>query len=348
MMNMHQYYQYRPEDSGAVSKEPSPHTAADEEKHHPLRRFLVRLAVILVVVLVVLAILVGGAYAYVTQIPVANTDGRTNVVILGVDEAAQLSDTIMIASIRHGSGQTPEVAMVSVPRDLYLNVPQHGDHKINAAYALGENQDKASGGAELTTQTIEQQFELPVHYYAAIEFESFKEIINAVGGVTVDVETAIDDPYYPASGNAGHEPFHIEAGKQHLDGERALKYARSRKTTNDFDRSYRQQQVMLAVRDKLMGNDVAPIDISRALNLYRAVGEHVDGNMSRVEMLRLAYTLRNVDTSGAGQYVLSSSNLLTSTSGGRLVPRSGDFQELQEFLDNLFSEPQVEEFKPRF
>jgi LCP family protein required for cell wall assembly len=344
---MHQYYQYRPEDSGAVSNQPSSPTTADEPKHHPLRRFLVRLAIILVVVLVILAVLLGGVYAYVTQIPVANTDGRTNVVILGVDEAAQLSDTIMIASIRHGSGQPPEVAMVSVPRDLYLNVPQHGHHKINAAYALGENQDKANGGAELTTQTIEQQFELPVHYSAAIEFESFKEIINAVGGVTVDVETAIDDPYYPAPGNAGHEPFHIEAGKQHLDGERALKYARSRKTTNDFDRSYRQQQVMLAVRDKLLSGG-APIDISRALNLYRAVGEHVDGNMSRVEMLRLAYTLRNVDTSGAGQYVLSSSNLLTSTSGGRLVPRSGDFQQLQDFLDNLFSEPQVEEFKPRF
>ncbi|PSO45564.1 hypothetical protein BRC21_00005, partial [Candidatus Saccharibacteria bacterium SW_7_54_9] len=225
---------------------------------------------------------------------------------------------------------------------------QHGDQKINAAYALGENQNKAGSGAELTVETIQQQFELPVHYYAAIEFESFKEIINAIGGVTVDVETAIDDPYYPAPGNAGHEPFYIEAGKQHLDGERALKYARSRKTTNDFDRSYRQQQVMLAVRDKLLGNGGVPVDISRALNLYRAVGEHVDGNMSRVEMLRLAYTLRNVDTTGAKQYVLSSSNFLTSTSGGRLAPRDGDFRQLQDFLDNLFSEPGVEEFQPRF
>ncbi|PSO43008.1 hypothetical protein BRC19_03065 [Candidatus Saccharibacteria bacterium QS_5_54_17] len=348
MTDMHQYYQYRPDDSGAVSNQPTPHNGSHEEKHHPLRRFLVWLAIILVVVLVVLAVLLGGVYAYVTQIPVANTDGRTNVVILGVDEAAQLSDTIMIASIRHGSGQPPEVAMVSVPRDLYLNIPQHGDHKINAAYALGENQDNEGGGAELTVKTIEQQFELPVHYYAAIEFESFKEIINAVGGVTVDVKTAIDDPYYPAPGNAGHEPFHIEAGKQHLDGERALKYARSRKTTNDFDRSYRQQQVMLAVRNKILGTGGADIDISRALNLYRAVGEHVDGNMSRLEMLRLAYTLRNVDTSGTGQYVLSSSNLLTSTSGGRLVPSGGDFQQVQEFLDNLFSQPRVEEFQPRF
>lgn len=342
-----QYYNYRPGDSGAVSNEPRSSRPAETGKHHPWRRLLKRALLALVIVILVLAALLGGAYVYVTQTPIENTDGRTNIVILGVDEAAQLGDTILVASIRQRPQGPPEMAMVSIPRDLYVDVPGHGGHKINAAFALGENSDSAAG-AGLTVDTIEREFDLPIHYYAALDFKAFKKIVNAVGGVRIDVETAIDDPFYPAPGYDGYDPFHINTGTHHLDGERALKYARSRKTTNDFDRAYRQQQVVLAVRDKLLDSGISLTNVSRVPDLLRVVNAQVDSNMNQLEMLRLAYALRNVETDSVPQYVLDTTNFLTSTSGGRLVPRDGDFQEIQQFLDSIFTQESVSEFERRF
>lgn len=302
-----------------------------------------------VVSVVVLLFLVGGVYTYVARASIGNTDGRTNIAILGVEETAQLSDAIMVLSIQDNPSGPSQAALVSIPRDLSVEIPEHGQHKINAAYSLGERTGYPGGGAGLTAATIEHEFDLPVHYHATLNFDGFKEIVNAAGGVEVEVESAIDDPYYPAPGYDGYDPFSIQEGLQHMDGETALKYARSRKTTNDFDRSYRQQQVLLALRDKLLGPHGYPENYLTTIRFLSVVDSHVDTNATKLELATIVYKLRGVEVESIPRYVIDTTNFLTSPSGSSaLVPRTGDFEEIRRFLEDIFQQQSVEEFSRQF
>lgn len=346
---MKHYYHYRPENTGQSSVGRSERADNTSARRSFWRNAFKRLLPVIGILLLAFVIVLPGMYLYITRTALDNTDDRTNILILGVDEIAQLSDTILIASIRDNDEDSAEVALVSIPRDLYVDVPEFGGNKINAAYALGENNDYPGGGAGLTADTIENQFDTPIHYYAALDFEGFEQMINSVGGVTIDVETAIDDPHYPAPNYDGYDPFSIEAGTHHMDGETALKYVRSRKTTNDFDRAYRQQQVLLALRDRVFESGILPLNIPRVFNLVRVTETQLDSDMHRLEMLKLTYTLRNAETETIPRYVIDTSNLLTSSpSHGALVPRDGDFQEVQQFLEEVFTQQSVKEFKRQF
>lgn len=343
---MDHYYHYRPHKADQNGNQ-KPKDQPTEDRRPP-RRILKKVLIGLGILVLIAAVLLGGAYVYITQGSIRNTDGRTNILILGADEVAKLSDTIMIASVREKPDGSSETVLVSIPRDLYVDVPGHGGSKINAAYALGENNDYTGGGPGLTADTVESEFGIPIHYYASLDFQGFKEIIDAAGGVEVEVQTPINDPYYPASGYDGYDPFSIEKGTHTLDGETALKYARSRKTTNDFDRAYRQQQVVLALRDKVISPD-GTRDYTKIRRVLRAFQVHVDTNFTRLEMLALAHKLRNMEGGNVPQYVIDTTNFLTSSpQHSALVPRSGDFEEIQQFLDSVFTQESVSEFKQQF
>lgn len=298
---------------------------------------------------VVLLLLAAGVYTYVTRAGIDNATGRTNIAILGVEETAQLSDAIMVLSIQDNPEGPSRAALVSIPRDLSVEIPEHGRHKINAAYSLGERTGYPGGGSGLTAATIEQEFDLPIHYHATLNFDGFKEIINTAGGVDVEVESAIDDPYYPAPGYDGYDPFSIQEGLQHMDGDTALKYARSRKTTNDFDRSHRQQQVLLALRDKLLGPHGYPENYLTTIRFLGVVDNHVDINATKLELATIVYKLRGVEVESIPRYVIDTSNFLTSPSGSSvLVPRTGNFEDIRRFLDDIFQQQSVEEFSRQF
>ena len=166
-----------------------------------------------------------------------------NILLLGVDSWDTLSgrsDAIVMLSV---DMERERVLLTSVPRDLRVNLdglPQ--PQRINAAYA--------HGGADLARAKLEHVLDVDIPYYAVVNFSGFARIVDTLGGVTIDVPTDIIDMQFPAADGINYEPFEIKAGVHHFDGETALKYARTRKSspTGDFGRMYRQQQVMHALK----------------------------------------------------------------------------------------------------
>lgn len=178
-------------------------------------------------------------------------EGRINLLLLGVGgeghDGGGLTDTIIIMSLKP---QTKETALISIPRDLYVEVEGTDIRgKINALKAQGDARTERNG-SELLRQEVEKLSGLPIHYYAQLDFAGFTKAVDAVGGIDVYLEKAIDDPLYP-NFTHGYDPFQIAAGWHHLDGATALKVVRSRHGSSDFDRSARQQEVIKAFRQKV-------------------------------------------------------------------------------------------------
>jgi LCP family protein required for cell wall assembly len=180
-----------------------------------------------------------------------------NVLLVGVDRRPDLeegvrSDTLIVV---HVDPQQGWAGMLSIPRDSVADIPNLGPQKINAAYAYGFNHaaeiygqgtDPAGGGGALAAQTVEGFLGLKVDYIAQIDFGGFERVVDVLGGVTIDVPQPLLDPNYPTA-DYGYERLYIPAGLQVLDGPTALRYARSRHSSSDFDRSRRQQQVLRAI-----------------------------------------------------------------------------------------------------
>ncbi|RJO61416.1 LytR family transcriptional regulator [candidate division WS5 bacterium] len=263
-------------------------------------------------------------------------EGRINILLLGMGgenhPGGTLTDTIMVASIKP---DTKEVAMLSIPRDLYVEVDGHGEDKINAAHALGEQKGSGEGMA-LAAETVSKTLDIPIHYTVRVDFEGFSKIIDAVDGVDVDVKEDLYDPYYPDGGS-----YYVEAGQHHMNGEEALKYARSRKTTSDFDRAKRQQQIMGAVKAKVLTADTL-LNPTKMGEILGALGDHIKTDMQVWEGQRLAQMFKDVDQGKIISRVLDNSDdgpLVSSNAYGAyvLLPRSGNFEEVQNIAKNIFT-----------
>jgi LCP family protein required for cell wall assembly len=194
---------------------------------------------------------------------------RTSILILGKGgqnhDAPDLTDTIIFASVSH---ETPSVTMISLPRDIWIPELRA---KLNSTYYWG-NEKEESGGLKLTKSSVEKIIGQPVQYGIVVDFEGFKGIIDVMGGIEVNVETVFVDEKYPIPGREDdecggdleykcrYETIKFERGKQLVDGEMALKFARSRNAEGDegtdFARAIRQQKVLSAVKDKAMSREI--------------------------------------------------------------------------------------------
>jgi LCP family protein required for cell wall assembly len=184
---------------------------------------------------------------------------RVNILLLGVDqrrteEGPWRSDTMIIATV---DPKTMTAGAISIPRDLYVEIPGYGDRRINMAHFLGDAYDYPGGGPGLAMKTIEHNLGIPVHYYVRVDFQGFRDIIDYLGGITIDVEEEIWDYKYP-DGQLGYTTVHIPKGRQLMNGRTALQYARTRHGGTDFDRLRRQQQVLMAIRDRALRLDLLP------------------------------------------------------------------------------------------
>jgi len=195
---------------------------------------------------------------------IKSTKGRTNILLLGIPgghhAGKDLTDTLIFFSIDRRSGAS---LMLSLPRDIWIDSMKA---KINTAYHYGEEK-KVGGGLSLVKKVVSEVTGQPIHYAVLLDFSGFVKAIDALGGVEVEVKEGFTDNRYPLPGKENdnchgdstyqcrYERLHFEAGWQHMDGERALKYARSRYSVGDegtdFARSRRQQRVLLAVRRKI-------------------------------------------------------------------------------------------------
>ncbi len=212
--------------------------------------------------------------------PLWDGTSRLNVLLLGSDRRPQEmsehpwgnSDTIILVSVDPG---LQGAAMISVPRDLYLDIPGVGPEKINAAYR--------EGGPQLAIRVVSTLLGQPIHRWASIDIETFGRLIDAIGGVVVDVERPIRDDQYPTMDYSTRRIF-IPAGLQWLDGERALWYARSRHEYNDFDRAARQQRLLLAIKERARD----PAMLSRLPSIAGMLASAVQTDITPREALALA------------------------------------------------------------
>jgi polyisoprenyl-teichoic acid--peptidoglycan teichoic acid transferase len=221
---------------------------------------------------------------------------RVTVLFLGIDqrcdeEGPTRTDSIMLLTV-DPIGLSG--AVLSVPRDLWVEIPGFGVDRINQAHYLGEVYDYPGGGPALAVDTIEGAIGVRVNYFVTINFDAFVKIIDLIGGIEIDVPEEIDDPLYPDN-CYGYDPFYMAAGKQQMDGYLALKYARTRVTFGgDVDRAGRQQEVALAVREKIMRINMLPQLIARAPELWYTLQDNVRTDMSIDEALQLALLVQEI------------------------------------------------------
>ncbi len=317
----------------------------EEVEHEKRKEFWKRVAVIVGAIVCAIAVLifivrmlillnVVGVQSFLS---VAAADlpedelGQTNILLLGqgdeTHDGVDLTDTMMIASI--DARGTKSAVLLSIPRDLYMyNVPGVHNGRINELYRNTKEGLKRKGmkEAEASQQAMKNiagiigdLVGLKIQHVVRVDFVGFVQAVDKIGGVTVDVPYQIVDREYPDARGDGYQTFMITAGPHQLDGETALKYARSRHTTSDFGRSARQQQLIAALAEKMKseGTLTSP---STILGLIQIAGKHVETTMSFGEILALAKAGKSLDKANMINVQLSDQNGLY---GG--VPQSGGF-----------------------
>ncbi|MGD2079257.1 MAG: LCP family protein [Chloroflexota bacterium] len=212
---------------------------------------------------------------------------RRNILVMGIDRRPgepfiSRTDTMMLVSIDPESDQ---VSILSIPRDLYVVIPGRGQERINTAFVYGSTGNNPAGGAQLAMQTVEYNLGVPVHDYVLVDFSAVTKGIDAIGGIDIQVPYDIYDPTFPDM-DYGFDPLYIPAGLQHLDGATALKYARTRHQDNDFLRAQRQQQVVMAVRQKVLGLGLPEL-LRRSPALYQQLSDGVRTDLSLDEIIGL-------------------------------------------------------------
>ncbi len=217
-----------------------------------------------------------------TPLPlIEQPEGVVNIVLLGTDAGGALTDVMVVASV---NPEGPYVSLLSIPRDFYAWIPTYGFGKINTANSRGRNYP--GGGPALVKATIEYNLGIPIDYYALVHFNGFISIVNALDGINVPVECELHDTFPdPANPEQGID-IDLYPGMQHLDGQYALWYVRSRKgistrdvygvsTTSDFDRNRRQQQVLRAIYSRILSTDA----LGRVPELWGAFQETVETDL---------------------------------------------------------------------
>ncbi len=270
-------------------------------------------------------------------------EDRMNFLLLGIrgigdDNGGMLTDSIMIVSYKKSTGQ---VALISIPRDLYLKMPGEKFYeKINSAYVSGEK--LYGNGLDYSKKTIGFITGLYVDHAVAVDFQAFESVIDTLGGISIHLDQPfIEDKQWWCDENGENcKKFVIPAGDQVLDGETALLYVRSRFSSNDFDRARRQQQVMLAVKDKLLSLD-ALTNPKIINNLFNIVADNVKIDTMPWKFPSLINLAAKADAENIIRKVFDTSEdgLLEETQKDGiyvLIPKQGNFSEIRKTCQQIF------------
>ncbi len=272
-------------------------------------------------------------------------DDRINILLLGIGgpghDGPYLSDTNIILSIKPS---TKEIALISIPRDLGVNLEEHGIRKINAADAFGEAQAPGAGG-EYARQIFAKNFGLDIPYYARVDFKAFQEIVDEVGGVTVNVPRTFSDSEFPGE-NYSYRTISFNAGLQAMDGATALDFARSRHGNNgegsDFSRSRRQQIILSALKEKLLsfGTYTNPVHVQ---NILTSLSNHISTNLNFGQLMYLANLAKSADKNLKTLVIDNGTNgflksYIAESGAFMLGPTTGNFDQINLAIKNVFEE----------
>ncbi|MFW5720004.1 MAG: LCP family protein [Candidatus Dojkabacteria bacterium] len=286
-------------------------------------------------------------------------EGRTNILLAGVDfrtnNPTYLTDTIILFSYHH---ERNEAIQISFPRDLYVSYELDGiarASKINSVFheavALHEDIDSGINPAfEALGGVLEDLTGLPLHYGVMVNFQAFKDVIDKIGGITVNVERSFTDYQFPNNTDSGYITVSFEEGEQTMDGETALQFARSRKAANeegsDFARARRQQQVIEAIKEKIISSGLIS-QISLANELLSILSDNV--RFYNVKDTDISYVLKSRDllqNSTLGSFVLDPNfgsyvnQLLVEGNEQNnyiVTPRGGSYETVQETVQYYLS-----------
>ena len=285
------------------------------------------------------------------------TNERTNVVLFGISggthEGYNLTDTILVVSLRLSNQDS---VMISVPRDIWI--PSFKD-KINAAYKYGEEKTPGSGGLTLAKAVVEEVVGIPIHYALLIDFSGFTELVDALGGIEVNVAETFTDTRYPIAGretdlcsgdqeyNCRYETVTFTQGTEHMNGERALKYVRSRhaegESGTDFSRGQRQQAVLVAVKNQVLSRQLLT-DRTKVSTLLPLVNKTITTDMLLGEEAIFGRTLltntQSIRQAALTQYEPEKEKpgLLINPPQWQynglwvLAPKQGDFSQIHEYV----------------
>jgi LCP family protein required for cell wall assembly len=273
--------------------------------------------------------------------------GRTNFLVLGIPGGGHpgkdLADTIMFVSVEN---QTGETLILSLPRDIWITPLRT---KLNSVYHY-----EGLGGTKKIVGEILGQ---PINYGVLIDFDVFTEIIDVLGGVEIEVERTFDDYQYPIAGKENdecggdpefkcrYEHLHFEAGKQGMDGKRALKYIRSRyaegEEGTDFARSQRQQRLLLAIKNKILSPRFF-LNPQKAVQLIKVVGLNIKtdilpqnyGDLAKIALRFRAKNLK-MEVLNEGYLITPPPSKIKYDNQWVLVPKGGDWREVQEYVSRL-------------
>lgn len=284
--------------------------------------------------------------------------GRVNILLLGRGggnhDGPDLTDSMMLASVDPVNHTT---TLISLPRDLWVNVPNQGDMKINAAWETGEfkylgkiapgsTDPKAiRAGFDMADQTVEAVMGISIDYNIIVDFQAFQQAVDTIGGVNVNVPTDLVDP--TMAWENGNNPLLAKAGQDEFDGKQALVYVRSRETTSDFARAQRQRDVLLALKSKVdtLGTLSNPLKISGLMGDFSS---NVQTDLSLKDASRLYSILKNVN----GAKITSTGLDQAPTPyvvGGNLngqsmvLPKAGlfNYTDIQQFVRGQLKDPYI-------
>lgn len=289
------------------------------------------------------------------QVLAGQKDERINILLLGQGgpghDGPYLTDTILLTSL---DTKNKKVAFTSIPRDLFVNIPDLGYRKINSANSIGETKQAGLGPA-YATNVVQKTFDIEIPYYILVDFKAFEEIIDVVGGVDIQVDKSFTDAEYPIPGkedalpvSARYKILNFTAGPKHMDGQTALEFIRSRHGNNgegsDFARSKRQQKVILALKQKVLsaGTLLNPIKINEILN---SLESHITTNLQFADIIAFLKLSREFDTQNIISLTLDNSPTgflkdgYSSDGAYILQPKTGNFNDISLAIKNIFTAP---------
>jgi LCP family protein required for cell wall assembly len=277
-----------------------------------------------------------------TPVPVStppSLEEPINILLLGLDERpgdeAPLADTQIVVRV---DPLNKRAIMFSVPRDTWVRIPGYGEGRINTSYQIGKlnEADVPGGGPTLAMSTIEHNFGIRIHYYAQVNFTGFERVIDAMGGVTVDVARPLVDSEYPLP-NYGTSRIYIPAGIQHMNGKIALQFARSRHSDSDLGRNSRQQQVLLALRQQGLTFDI----IGKLPELADELSDSVVTDLDVDKLFGLARLAQDIGPASIETFLIEPPMVYETTllSGAQvLMP---DWSLIRPKVAELFADPRV-------
>lgn len=258
----------------------------------------------------------------------------TNILLLGSDRRPNTpnwrTDVIMIVAVDRPNNR---VGVISLPRDLYIDqIPNHRGNKINVIDYLGEQDEPNGGGPRLLGQVLEAKIGAPIHHYVRVDFEAVKRLVDAMGGVEVDVDCPLYDPY---GYDEGGDPLALDVGVHRLTGGEALSYVRSRRIGGDLERERRQQRFIWAVRTQIQNENLLP----RIPAIYQAMQGSVQTDLNLIDAVKLVRMAMNLEKSDVHGFVVNDPRMITAGYAGQMWVWYADWAEIAAAAQQVFDKP---------